>query len=170
MFPKHCHHIPNNQHHKGQSTVQNLIDAEVELIKILQANVSSLELIILGVSKEDLLSENIIVEISGTNLYILNYFREKYTHIGANDFCNNLEIGNFIDWHLPTIDELRLIFINRSQVLYEFTNENYWSSTFSHYGTDENGTNPNYVTKNMTTGFESTFYGFEKRIIPVIQL
>jgi hypothetical protein len=151
-------------------TVQNLIDAEVSLIQIVEANVSSLTLINLGVSKEDLQAENIIAKIPGTNFYVLNYFREKYDHLSATNFCNNLIIGNFVDWHLPTIDELRTIFANRSQVLFEFTDEDYWSSSFSHNGTDENGTNPNYFTKNMDNGFESTFYGFEKRIIPVIQL
>ena len=151
-------------------TVQDLLNEEVPLIQIVEANVSSLILINLGVTKEDLLAENIIVEIPGTNMYVLNYLREKYSHLSAIDFCNNLTIGNFVDWHLPTIEELRLIFANRSQVLYEFTDEDYWSSTFSHNGTDSNGTNPNYFTKNMTSGFESTFYGFEKRIIPVIQL
>ena len=151
-------------------TVQNLIDAEVSLIQIVEANVSSLTLINLGVSKEDLQAENIIAKIPGTNFYILNYFREKYDHLSATNFCNNLIIGNFVGWHLPTINELRTIFANRSQVLFEFSDEDYWSSSFSHNGTDENGTNPNYFTKNMTDGFESTFYGFEKRIIPVIQL
>ncbi|MEM8507637.1 MAG: hypothetical protein AAF717_07400 [Bacteroidota bacterium] len=150
-------------------TVQNLIDVQVSLIQIVEANVSSLTLINLGVSKEDLQAENIIAEIPGTNFYILNYFREKYDHLTATNFCNNLVVGNFVDWHLPTIDELRTIFTNRSQVLFEFTDEDYWSSTFSHNGTDQNGTNPNYFTKNMDDGFESTFYGFEKRIIPVIQ-
>ncbi len=151
-------------------TVQELIDAGLPLNDIVNSGISSLQLIELGVSKDDLVASNIIVQIPGTTLYILNYFYEKFDYSSAITFCDNLTIGDLNNWYLPTLNDLRTIYNIRDQVLLEYTDEDYWSSTFSHNGTDENGTNANYLTKNMKDGFESTFYGFEKRIIPVIQL
>lgn len=151
-------------------TASQLLDANISLIEIVEAGISSIILINLGIPKDELISANIITEIPNTQLYIINFVYEKFEHANAITFCNNLVIGDMINWHLPTIEELRTIYDNKGTALLEYTNENYWSSTFSHYGTDENGTNANYFTKNMFTGFEKTFYGFEKRIIPVLQL
>jgi hypothetical protein len=80
-----------------------------------------------------------------------------------------LNIGGVDNWRLPSIEELRKIYEFKNMLGYRSENwfEMFWSSTFSHYGTDENGTLPNYWTKNMDDGDESTYYGFEKRIIPV---
>jgi len=149
---------------------KELLDAEVPIIQIAEGGISSLELINLGVTEEELLSVNIIVKIPNTSLFILNYVYEKYEHEDAVNFCENLSIGSMTNWYLPSIQELRTIYDYRGQVLLEYSDEDYWSSTFSHYGTDENGTQANYDTKNMSDGFESTFYGFRKRIIPMIKL
>ena len=150
-------------------TVQSLIDADVETIKILQAGVSSLELVNLGVTARQLIADDIIINIPGTDLYVLNYFREKYSNSDAVNFCDALVVGETTEWRLPSISEMRLIFNNRDEALVEFTDEDYWSSTFANDVTDDNGTNPHHFTKNMTTGFESTSFVPEKRILPIME-
>ena len=48
----------------------------------------------------------------------------------AAKLCSDLSLNGYTDWYLPSIDELRELYWNKSSVG-GFTNNNYWSSTNS---------------------------------------
>ncbi|MFY0652506.1 MAG: DUF1566 domain-containing protein [Cyclobacteriaceae bacterium] len=151
-------------------TIQNLLTANVPILEIINAGVSSLELIQNNVSKEKLINAKVIVQIPSTRLYLLNYFYEKFGHVQAVDFCNNLTIGDLANWRLPNIEELRIIYNARNTALLEYTNENYWSATFAGFANVDGVSTSTYLVKHMGHGKEENYYGFQKRIIPIIQL
>ena len=168
--------------------LKKLVDRNISAEKILAAGADAGELLEAGAatrniigagvpvlelsgnfSKEELIEAGIIAKIPDADLLVLKYFNGKFNPADAAEFCENLTVGGVENWRLPTIEELRKIYEFKNMLGYSNENwfEMFWSSTFSHYGTDENGTLPNYWTKNMEDGDESTYYGFEKRIIPV---
>lgn len=58
------------------------------------------------------------------------------TDLGCTDWnsadlmCNNSTVGGYTDWHLPTLDELYVLYNNRA-FIGGFSEDDYWSSTRS---------------------------------------
>lgn len=71
--------------------------------------------------------------VQKTNLGCTNW-------ISANTMCNNSTVGGFTDWHLPTLDELYVLYNNRDLIggfiSVPGPNNFYWSSTVSSGWTD----------------------------------
>lgn len=55
-------------------------------------------------------------------------WRSKMSHYDANKACNNLILGTYDDWRLPTLDELRIIYNHRNEIG-GFSSDLYWTST-----------------------------------------
>lgn len=49
----------------------------------------------------------------------------------AVDVCKQSRVGGYSDWHLPSLSELTLMYVNKDKIG-DFYAELYWSSTFSH--------------------------------------
>lgn len=52
----------------------------------------------------------------------------------ANSMCKESRVGGFSDWRLPTISELSILYTHKNEIG-GFTNDWYWSSTKTNYGT-----------------------------------
>ena len=57
---------------------------------------------------------------------------QKYTIDEAKIYCDNLRYGGYADWHLPSKDELNLLYQNRLSIGW-FAPKVYWSSTEDTY-------------------------------------
>ena len=81
---------------------------------------------------------------------------------GAAKFCAGVRTGGYGDWYLPSIEELRLLFLQKN-VVGGFANENYWSSTeelatdayFMNFYTGESGvgTKKSYINVRAIRSF-----------------
>jgi hypothetical protein len=60
---------------------------------------------------------------------IVNYLKKKETGRAAQ-LCDSIVMGNFVDWYLPSKDELNLMYQNlHKKGLGGFSNNRYWSSS-----------------------------------------
>jgi hypothetical protein len=71
------------------------------------------------------------------------------TVAGAAKLCNDLVLGGYDDWYLPSKDELNKLYINQS-VIGGFSLFNYWSSTES--------SNNEALLQNFTSGNQQVGY------------
>ena len=80
------------------------------------------------------------------------------THYEAKNQCNNLVIGSYDNWRLPTLDELKIMYENRNTIG-GFRQTKYWTSTQNKEDPereDESAWDNGYATLNFSTG--ETYY------------
>ena len=67
----------------------------------------------------------------------------------AAKVCSTISTGNYFDWHLPSKDELNILYQNKAMIG-NFTSYNYWSSSES--------TTSKAWCQNLSTGSQNTQY------------
>lgn len=60
--------------------------------------------------------------------YDYEYGEYKMSHYSANRVCDKLVLGDYDDWHLPTVDELKVVYAHRNEIG-GFHPDIYWTST-----------------------------------------
>ena len=60
--------------------------------------------------------------------YDYEYGESSMSHASANRVCNNLVLGSYDDWRLPTAAELKIIYAHRNEIG-GFSSAKYWTST-----------------------------------------
>ncbi|GAB6120559.1 Lcl domain-containing protein [Dysgonomonas termitidis] len=75
-------------------------------------------------------SEAPYVELKGVNIIVAkkDASNESLVWADANTLCENLILGGYTDWRLPTKNELSTIFTNKD-IIGSFHNMYYWSGT-----------------------------------------
>jgi len=92
-------------------------------------------------------NENYII-LADYGLMVMKKDMVKSTWSNACKMCEDLRLGGFSDWRLPTQGELAILYNERNKIggFETFNNTQYWSSTPSSYGGGF------YVCMNFTTG------------------
>lgn len=76
----------------------------------------------------------------------------KMSHYDANKACNDLVLGSYDDWRLPTLAELRIMYDHRNEIG-GFSSDLYWSSTKNKDEGNYDGAYPDgYVCIDFATG------------------
>ncbi|SFH14530.1 Lcl C-terminal domain-containing protein [Pontibacter chinhatensis] len=111
--------------------------------------------------------DKIIKDPNTQLIWLVTAPSEKLELKDAIKFCEALEVGEYKDWRLATIEELSQIYPYKDALISNSTAENYWSSTFSHKGSWQGVIYDNYKTIDFRDGHISAFYGGKFRFLPV---
>lgn len=83
-----------------------------------------------------------------------NLFQYNFSHYEAVHKCDDLTLGSYDDWRLPTADELKFMYEHRNEIG-GFAQEEYWSSTKNIDEGNFQGSsawNDGYVSINFSNG------------------
>lgn len=85
--------------------------------------------------------------------YDYEYGEYKMSHYSADRLCDKLVLGDYDDWHLPTVDELKIVYAHRNEIG-GFSPDIYWTSTKNKdEGNYEGGAwDEGYVAIDFSTG------------------
>jgi uncharacterized protein (TIGR02145 family) len=88
---------------------------------------------------------------SNTNIIVASQGDGNY----AAKLCYDLELGGYNDWYLPSLNELYILYLNRSGLGNNFVSNKYWSSSESDFG---NAIPVDFVNGNTVAFSKSNYY------------